>query len=75
MTLQFKFTGIFQQTFKQKGWISKQTYTVRAGDDDGAGDETEAVVHAHLKSSFPKTRKEGGRNDLLRKDSKEVHLF
>lgn len=32
------------------------TYTVCGGDDDGAGDEGQAVIHADLQCSLPATR-------------------
>lgn len=34
------------------GWEGV-TYTVCGGDDDGTGDEGQAIVHAHLQGSFP----------------------
>lgn len=34
------------------------TYAVCGGDDDGTGDEGQAVIHADLQCSFPVTRRE-----------------
>lgn len=40
------------ETIMTMGW-EVVTYTVCGGDDDGTGDEGQAVVHAHLQCSFP----------------------
>lgn len=46
--------GRAAETRTAMGWEGV-TYTVRGGDDDGTGDEGQAIVHAHLQGSFPAT--------------------